>query len=86
MSPPARLSKSQYVRGLQCHKALWLFRNRKDIIPEVSTSQQMIFDQGHEVGILAHKRFPGGILIAEYHAQTSKALASTRKARNLCDG
>jgi hypothetical protein len=80
MSKPARLSKSQYVRGLQCHKALWLYRNRKDLIPEVDPSQQMIFDQGQEVGLLAHKRFPGGVLIAEDHTQVKEALASTSAA------
>lgn len=76
----ARLSKSQYVMGLQCHKELWLYRNRKDLIPEVGGAQQMIFDQGHEVGILAQKRFPGGVLIAEDHTQSAQALASTQAA------
>ena len=76
----ASLSKSQYIRGIQCYKALWLYRHRKDLIPEVAESQQMIFDQGHEVGVLAQKRFPGGVLIAENHTQTAQALASTQVA------
>jgi hypothetical protein len=80
MPEPARLSKSQYVRGLQCHKALWLYRNRKDLIPEVAPSQQMIFDQGHVLGLLAHRRFPGGVLIVEDHTQVAQALAATQAA------
>jgi len=32
------ISKSQYVRGLQCEKALWLFRNRKDLLLEPSSA------------------------------------------------
>lgn len=77
---PARLSKSQYTRGLQCHKSLWLYRNRKNLIPEVSEGQQVIFDQGQVVGLLAHKRFPGGVLIEEDHAHVPEALASTQAA------
>lgn len=76
----ASLSKSQFIRGLQCHKALWLYRNRKDLIPKPAPAQQMIFDQGHEVGILAQQRFPGGTLIAEDHTQTAQSLASTAAA------
>ncbi len=80
MRAGARLSKSQYVRGLQCHKALWLYRNRKDLIPETSDNQQMIFDQGQVIGLLAQQRFPGGVLIREDHTQPVEAVASTRAA------
>lgn len=74
------LSKSQYVRGLQCHKGLWLYRNRKDLLSEVAAAQQMIFDQGQSVGVLAHQRFPGGVLITEDHTQAAEAIASTQAA------
>ena len=80
MANEARLSKSQYVRGLQCHKSLWLYRNRKDLIPEVPAAKQMIFDQGHVFGVLAHQRFPGGTLINEDHLQITEALTSTKAA------
>ena len=61
------LSKSQYLRGLQCHKNLWLYRHRPELATPPSPSLQAIFDQGHEVGELAWKRFPGGVLIKEDH-------------------
>lgn len=80
MSEAARLSKSQYVRGLQCHKALWLYRKRKDLLPDVAAPLQMIFDQGHSVGVLAHQRFPGGLLIAEDHLHSAEAVAATDAA------
>ena len=79
-TPAKMLSKSQFIRGRQCHKALWLYRNRKDLIPETPPALQMIFDQGHEVGIFAQKRFPGGVLIAEDHTQTAQAVTSTQAA------
>lgn len=54
------LSKSQFLKGIQCEKYLWLYRNRKDLIPEISDSQQRLFDEGHAIGRLAHQRFPSG--------------------------
>ncbi len=54
------LSKSQYIRGLQCHKALWLYRHKRELMPEPDQNKQAIFATGHEVGDLAKKLFPGG--------------------------
>ncbi len=62
------ISKSQYLRGLQCPKALWLYRNRPDLKPENSPTLQHRFDSGHEVGLLAQKCFDGGVeIVEEYH-------------------
>ena len=55
-----RLSKSQYIRGLQCHKALWLYRNRRDLMPAADANRLAVFATGHEVGELAKALFPGG--------------------------
>ena len=55
-----RLSKSQYIRGLQCHKALWLYRNRRDLMPSADANRLAVFATGHEVGELAKALFPGG--------------------------
>lgn len=57
-------SKSKYLSGLQCHKLLWFYYNAKDQIPEFDAQTQTIFDQGHLVGELAKKLFPGGIEVA----------------------
>ncbi|OGS00516.1 MAG: hypothetical protein A3G41_06660 [Elusimicrobia bacterium RIFCSPLOWO2_12_FULL_59_9] len=80
MSSASPLSKSQYLRGLQCRKSLWLYRNRKDLLPETPPSLQMIFDQGHEVGKLAWKRFPEGVLIEADHLHPEDALQATAAA------
>ncbi|QPJ62379.1 MAG: hypothetical protein G3M70_11070 [Candidatus Nitronauta litoralis] len=56
----SKLSKSQYLRGLQCHKKLWLYRNRKDLLEEPDAAQQALFDTGTAVGLLAQQLFPGG--------------------------
>ena len=75
-----RLSKSQFLRGLQCHKSLWLYRHRKDLIPEPPAALQLIFDQGHEIGKLAWKRFPGGRSIEADHLHPQEALRQTQAA------
>ncbi|MBI4677428.1 MAG: DUF2779 domain-containing protein [Elusimicrobia bacterium] len=75
-----RLSKSKYIRGLQCHKSLWLYSHRKDLIPEAPPALQLIFDQGHRVGELAWKRFPGGSLIKDDHDHIPEAVESTKAA------
>lgn len=75
-----RLSKSQYIRGLQCHKALWLYRHRRDLMPETPPSLQLIFDQGHRIGELARRWFAGGILIEPDYRKIPEALKATRAA------
>jgi hypothetical protein len=57
------LSKSKYLIGLQCPKALWIHYNDKALIPESDAGTAALFDQGHKVGLLAQKLFPGGIHI-----------------------
>ncbi|HNX89656.1 MAG TPA: DUF2779 domain-containing protein [Paludibacteraceae bacterium] len=55
------ISKSSFIRGMQCHKSLWLHLNQPEERDETSESQQQIFDIGHNVGELAQQLFPGGI-------------------------
>jgi hypothetical protein len=57
------LSKSQFIRGLQCHKSLWLYKNRPDLREEPSPSQQALFIEGAYVGELAREIFPRGTAI-----------------------
>jgi hypothetical protein len=55
------LSKSTYMRGRQCHKALWLYKHRRDLLPPVDPARQAVYDIGTEVGLLAQQLFPGGV-------------------------
>ena len=74
------ISKSQYLKGIQCPKALWLYRKRKDLAPVVSEGKQFIFDMGHEVGELAQKYFGEGIEITEPYYKIKQAIQSTNNA------
>lgn len=57
------LSKSQFIRGLQCHKSLWLYKHSPELRAEPDESTQAVFDSGTEVGLLGRELFPGGELI-----------------------
>lgn len=55
------LSKSTFIKGLQCEKALYLYKNHYNLRDEVSAQLQDIFSQGTNVGVLAQGLFPGGV-------------------------
>lgn len=54
------LSKSKYVSGRQCLKKLYFEKHRPELKAPVSAALQARFDQGHTVGALAQKLYPGG--------------------------
>ncbi|HNZ63555.1 MAG TPA: DUF2779 domain-containing protein, partial [Bacillota bacterium] len=54
------LSKSTFIRGLQCHKSLYLNRYRPELRNEIDPKLQQAFDRGSELGVYAQKLFPGG--------------------------
>jgi hypothetical protein len=58
------LSKSQYVRGLQCPKSLWLYKNRPELRSEPDARAEALIEAGYQVGDLARELFPGGVEIA----------------------
>ncbi len=55
------LSKSTFLRGLQCSKSLYLYKNFIQLRDKISLEQMAIFGRGNKVGVLAQKLFPNGI-------------------------
>lgn len=55
------LSKSTFIKGLQCNKALYYHKYRKDLRDDLTAAQEAIFAQGTSVGELAQQLFPGGV-------------------------
>ena len=55
------LSKSSFIRGVQCHKSLYLYKKRYFLRDRLSAEQQSKFKRGTNVGLLARQLFPGGI-------------------------
>ena len=72
------LSKSRYLSGLQCHLRLWNSCFNRELASEVTPSQQALFNAGHEVGELATRLFPEGVLIREDHFHHEEAVQTTR--------
>ncbi|MFL1707447.1 DUF2779 domain-containing protein [Campylobacter sp. MOP7] len=70
------LSKSQYTRGLQCPKSLWLYKFRRYL--ENKYIDNTKFEIGNEVGRLAQEYFKGGILI-EFDPSNFESMAERTK-------
>jgi len=72
-----RLSKSQYVKGHQCQKALWISRHYKELIPKIDPDKQARFDMGKRVGMLAQRCFESGMVVDHPYWEIDKAVNTT---------
>jgi predicted RecB family nuclease len=77
ISSAPRLSKSKFLSGLQCHKRVYLEIRRPDLATPPDPSMQAILDMGTQIGLLARRRFPGGVLGGVGLRQREAALAQT---------
>ena len=75
-----RVTKSRILAGLQCRKRLWLEVHHRELAEEPGPATRRIFDSGHEVGELARKQFPGGVLIDPPPYEIARALRETDEA------
>lgn len=57
------LSKSLFIKGIQCHKSLFLHKFRPELKDPTPPSAEALFESGSEVGIIAQGLFPGGVNI-----------------------
>ena len=57
----AILSKSTFIRGLQCEKSLYMYKHNYNLRDDASPQLQAIFNQGNNVGVLAQDLFPNGV-------------------------
>lgn len=75
------LSKTDYILGMECEKALWLIKHHPELVPDIDVMLQRRFDIGYEVQELAHKLFPSGMLISDgdlqYLAHKTKKASET---------
>lgn len=55
------LSKSTYIKGEQCHKALYMLKKHPYLRDKLSLDKRAKFKRGTDVGVLARTLFPGGI-------------------------
>jgi hypothetical protein len=74
-----QLSKSLYLRGLQCQKSLWLKKYKKDVFSSPDTSDQAAFETGNEAGDLARQLFPDGRKIPYKNTTFDEKIALTQQ-------
>ena len=74
------LSKSTFIRGLQCEKSLYLYKHHYDLKDEISPQLQAVFNQGTNVGILAQELFPSGADASpENHFKIQESVLKTQE-------
>lgn len=72
------ISKSQFLKGCQCLKSLYLLKYHPELTPEINESQEALFQSGKEVGIIARGLSPSGVEIIFDAENFSKQLAQTK--------
>lgn len=74
------LSKTLFIRGLQCLKSLYLDRKHPELRDEISESKEALLESGVQVGLYAQQLFPGGVLIPyeglSYEEQLTRTIQS----------
>lgn len=75
------LSKSLYIRGLQCHKSLWLKKFHSDRLTPPDKKTQKAFTIGHQIGEMAYKLYPNGVSIP-YKSTFAYKLDYTKELMN----
>ncbi|MDQ3190323.1 MAG: DUF2779 domain-containing protein [Bacteroidota bacterium] len=72
-----KLTKTAFVQGLTCHKALYLSKNNPDLGEPITPAQQHLFDVGSEVDKLSRELFPEGIDVNENTFNTKEMIMNT---------
>ncbi len=74
------MSKTTFMRGVQCWKSLYLNRFHPDLRNEPTDEQQMRMETGQKVGKLAQALFPGGVEVdIRSHDNLQDAVSYTQR-------
>jgi predicted RecB family nuclease len=73
-----KISKSQFVAGVQCLKRLYWQVREPGLAAESDASDHAIMEQGRDVGLLARQLFPGGVEV-DGSAGLERAIRTTRE-------
>lgn len=75
----AYMSKSLYMRGLQCHKSLYLYKHHPELRGEPTPELLALWKSGTGVGIYAHQLFPGGVEVPFEGLTNPEQLGKTKE-------
>src|SRR5271156_3684355 len=74
-----RISKSKFVAGVQCLKRLYLQVHQPGLAAELAEASKAVIKQGHQVGLVAQKAFPGGVIVEAGPTDLAQAIKTTRE-------
>ena len=77
------LSKTSFLKSVQCSKAFFLYKNHYNLKDPLPKEKQAVFNRGHQVGVLAQSLFPGGVDVSPTHV--SKFSDSVAKTKELIE-
>ena len=83
MSEKHLLSKTSFLKSVQCTKAFFLYKNHYHLKDPLPKEKVAVFNRGHQVGSLAQTLFPGGVDVSPSHV--SKFADSVKKTRELIE-
>jgi hypothetical protein len=74
-----RISKSKFVAGVQCLKRLYLQVHQPGLAAEPDEASKAVIEQGRQVGLVAQRAFPGGVMVEPGPKELVKAIKATRE-------
>jgi hypothetical protein len=74
-----RLSKSRFVAGVQCLRRLYLLVHQPQLAAEAGSRAEAIMAQGQDVGEVARKAFPGGVLVSPITNTSMRQIRMTKE-------
>jgi len=77
------LSKTSFLKSVQCTKAFFLYKNHYNLKDPLPKEKQAVFNRGHQVGVLAQSLFTGGIDVSPTHV--SKFNDSVKRTKELIE-
>lgn len=75
-----KISKTQYIKALQCPKALWRKKHGIEADAGSTSDTDALFATGYTVGDYAKERFPGGLDMTQSPFDIPKMLKATKAA------
>ncbi len=81
MSEKHLLSKTSFLKSVQCQKAFFLYKKYYHLKDPLPAEKKAVFNRGHKVGNLAQQIFPGGVDVSPNHV--FKYAESVEKTKEL---
>ncbi|MGC1831788.1 MAG: DUF2779 domain-containing protein, partial [Candidatus Acidiferrales bacterium] len=67
------------MAGVQCLKRLYLQVHQPRLAAEIDDASKVVIEQGRQVGLVAQKAFPGGVIVEAGPTELDRAIKTTRE-------